>query len=113
MITFGGLRDRAGWRGLRRDHEVPDGGGLTAAGRARREGARLEAAQLFEQDAGGWDVARSLFGTVRQRVTAANGTPGFAGIALAGAGRYLSGPAYATVTGTTNAHPSYRAPGDL
>jgi Domain of unknown function (DUF4389) len=58
--------------------------------------------------AGGWDVARSLFGTVRLRVTATQGTPVFAGIAPAGAAdRYLSGMAYATVTGTTNGHPSY------
>jgi hypothetical protein len=58
--------------------------------------------------AGGWDVARSLFGTVRLRVTATNGAPVFAGIARAGpAGQYLSGMAYATVTGTANGHPSY------
>jgi hypothetical protein len=59
--------------------------------------------------AGGWDVARSLFGTVRLRVTSIkDGAPVFAGIAPAGmAGRYLSGMAYATVTGTTNGHPSY------
>jgi Domain of unknown function (DUF4389) len=50
---------------------------------------------------GGWDAARSLFGTVRLRVTAAQpGTPVFAGIAPAGAAsRYLSGTAYSTVTG--------------
>jgi hypothetical protein len=58
--------------------------------------------------AGSWDVARSLFGTVRLRVTAANGAPVFAGIAPAGAaGRYLSGTAYATVTGAAAGHPSY------
>ncbi|HET7243845.1 MAG TPA: DUF4389 domain-containing protein [Streptosporangiaceae bacterium] len=58
--------------------------------------------------AGGWDVAQSLFGTVRLRVTATEGTPVFAGIARAGAAdRYLSGMAYATVTGTTRGHPSY------
>ena len=28
----------------------PDGGGLTAAGRARREKVRLQAAAMFEQD---------------------------------------------------------------
>ena len=58
--------------------------------------------------AGGWDVAQSLFGTVRLRVTATQGMPVFAGIAPArAADRYLSGMAYATVTGTTNGHPSY------
>jgi hypothetical protein len=31
-----------------RCHEVPDGGGLTAAERARREKVRLEAAELME-----------------------------------------------------------------
>jgi transposase len=35
--------------GLRRRHEVPDGGGLSAQGRARREKLRLQAAQMFEQ----------------------------------------------------------------
>jgi hypothetical protein len=54
-------------------------------------------------------VARSLFGTVHLRITATpGGTPVFAGIAPAGAAeRYLSGVAYATVTGTTGGHPSY------
>jgi hypothetical protein len=58
---------------------------------------------------GNWDVARSLFGTVRLRVTSTpGGTPIFAGIAPAAAtGRYLSGVAYATVTGTTRGQPSY------
>jgi hypothetical protein len=51
---------------------------------------------------GGWDAARSVFGTVRLRITAAQpGTPVFAGIAPAGAAsRYLSGTAYSTVAGT-------------
>ena len=59
--------------------------------------------------AGGWDVARSLFGTVRLRITSTQGgTPVFAGIAPAGAAaRYLSGTAYATVAGSTGGHPSY------
>ena len=58
---------------------------------------------------GNWDVARSLFGTVRLRITSTpGGTPVFAGIApAAAAGRYLSGVAYATVTGTTRGQPSY------
>jgi len=38
----------------------PDGGGLTAAARARREDVRLEAAQLFEQDASAVQVAHRL-----------------------------------------------------
>jgi len=38
----------------------PDGGGLTAAGRVRREGVRLEAAHLFEQDVGAVQVAHQL-----------------------------------------------------
>jgi hypothetical protein len=59
--------------------------------------------------AGRWEVARSLFGTVRLRVTATpDGAPVFAGIAPAGAAaRYLSGVAYATVAGFTGGHPSY------
>jgi hypothetical protein len=58
---------------------------------------------------GSWDAARSLFGTVRLRVTATpGGAPVFAGIAPAGAAdRYLSGVAYATVTGIARDHPSY------
>jgi transposase len=38
----------------------PDGGGLTAAGRARREKVRLQAAQLFEQDMKPVQVAHQL-----------------------------------------------------
>jgi len=38
----------------------PDGGGLTAAGRARREKVRLQAAQLFEQDMPPVQVAHQL-----------------------------------------------------
>jgi hypothetical protein len=57
---------------------------------------------------GGWDVARSLFGTVRLRVASAEGHPVFVGIARAGAAkRYLSGTAYTTVTGVAGGHPSY------
>jgi hypothetical protein len=58
---------------------------------------------------GNWDMARSLFGTARLRVTATqDGAPVFAGIApAAAADRYLSGVAYATVTGITRDHPSY------
>jgi transposase len=36
----------------------PDGGGLTAAGRARREQVRLAAADLIEAGASDWQVAR-------------------------------------------------------
>jgi transposase len=49
----------AGWRyasGMR----YPDGGGLTAAERARRERVRLEAADLIEGGAGDREVARRL-----------------------------------------------------
>src|ERR1017187_9904494 len=38
----------------------PDGGGLTAAGRARRENVRLQAAALFEQDVKPVQVACQL-----------------------------------------------------
>jgi putative transposase len=38
----------------------PDGGGLTAAARARRENVRLEAAYLFEQDVSPVQVACEL-----------------------------------------------------
>jgi transposase len=39
----------------------PDGDGLTAAGRARREKVRLQAAQLFEQDMPPVQVAHQLW----------------------------------------------------
>lgn len=38
----------------------PDGGGLTARGRFRRERVRLQAAKMFAQDADARQVARSL-----------------------------------------------------
>jgi transposase len=38
----------------------PDGGGLTAQGRFRREQVRLEAAEMFAQDADARQIARSL-----------------------------------------------------
>ena len=46
--------------GLSRRHEVPDGGGLTAEGRARREKVRLQAARMFEQGMDPERVARCL-----------------------------------------------------
>ena len=57
----------------------------------------------------GWPGPRSLFGTVRIRVTSSNGEgPVFAGIAPAGAaGRYLAGAGYDTVRGITHYHPVY------
>jgi len=38
----------------------PDGGGLDAAGRAKREAVRMRAAELFEQDVPPVEVARRL-----------------------------------------------------
>ena len=38
----------------------PDGGGLTAEARTRREDVRLQAARLFEQDMAPGQVARVL-----------------------------------------------------
>jgi len=38
----------------------PDGGGLTAQGRSRREQVRLQAAEMFAQDADAGQIARSL-----------------------------------------------------
>ncbi len=38
----------------------PDGGGLSAEGRARREKLRLQAAEMFEQDVDPVQVARLL-----------------------------------------------------
>ncbi len=75
----------------------------------RTTGHALASGHIEFYTAAGWDAARSLFGTVRLRVTAARGRPAvFVGIAPAGAAaRYLSGMAYATVTGMTGDHPSY------
>jgi transposase len=49
-----------GWRGYAGVMRYPDGGGLTAAERARRERVRLEAAELIEGGAGDAEVARRL-----------------------------------------------------
>jgi putative transposase len=38
----------------------PDGGGLTARARSRREHVRLQAAEMFAQDADAREIARSL-----------------------------------------------------
>ena len=38
----------------------PDGGGLTAEGRSRREKVRLQAAQMFQRDTGAAEIAGSL-----------------------------------------------------
>ncbi|WP_425466514.1 helix-turn-helix domain-containing protein [Prauserella muralis] len=38
----------------------PDGGGLTAEGRARREAVRLQAAELFAQDVAVPEIAKRL-----------------------------------------------------
>ncbi len=46
--------------GYTRCMRYPDGGGLTAEGRARREKVRLQAAQMFEQDMDPVQVARLL-----------------------------------------------------
>jgi hypothetical protein len=53
----------------------PDGGGLTARGRSRREQVRLQAAQMFAQDADARQIARSLQPDVGQgtKLAAATG----------------------------------------
>jgi hypothetical protein len=40
----------------------PDGGGLTAAGRVRREAVRLQAAEWFDQDVPVPEIAQSTGG---------------------------------------------------
>jgi putative transposase len=40
--------------------KYPDGGGLTAGARSRREQVRLEAAEMFAQEADARQIARSL-----------------------------------------------------
>jgi hypothetical protein len=87
------------------------GGYVDLGTQAYRTTGHALASRQFELYAptGNWDRARSLFGTVRLRVTATpGGAPVFAGIARAGAAdRYLSGVAYATVTGITRGHWSF------
>ena len=73
----------AGWLyagGMR----CPDGGGLTAAERARRERVRLEAAELIESGASDREVARRLrvlrMSANRWRRALAASPPGGAGL---------------------------------
>ena len=76
----------------------------------RTGGYALASRQLvLDSTPAGWDVVRSLIGNVQLRVTSIRGgTPVFAGIAPAGAAdTYLSGMAYATVTGTTGGIAAY------
>jgi Winged helix-turn helix len=70
--------------GLGRSHEVPDGGGLTARARSRREQVRLQAAQMFAQDTDARQIARSL----RVSTKSVDAGPG------RGAGTRLSGVEY-------------------
>jgi hypothetical protein len=60
LITYG--VPACSWRvvGLAGCMRYPDGGGLTAAGRARREDVRLQAAGVFEQDVSAAQVAHEL-----------------------------------------------------
>jgi putative transposase len=51
LVLAGGVRYLVGVR-------YPDGGGLTAEGRARREAIRLQAAELFAQDVPVGEIAR-------------------------------------------------------
>ena len=52
--------DRSCWRGYYGGMRYPDGGGLTAAGRARREKVRLQAAEWFAEGVTPPEVARRL-----------------------------------------------------
>jgi transposase len=54
------LRDSCGWHGYACFVRYADGGGLTAEGRARREKVRLNAAEMFAQDADPVQIAGSL-----------------------------------------------------
>jgi transposase len=54
------LRDSRGRRVYACFVRYADGGGLTAEGRARREKVRLQAAEMFAQDADPAQIARSL-----------------------------------------------------
>jgi len=52
--------DRAGWRGYCGGMRYPDGGGLSAGGRSRREKVRLQAAEWFAEGVEPPEVARRL-----------------------------------------------------
>ena len=84
----------------------PDGGGLTARGRSRLEQVRLEAAEMFAQDAGARQIARSL------RVSAWSVMKNSLGNLAAGATTQLAA-AHAAPAGPHSeaAWPHYRFPG--
>ena len=63
------------WRVYAGDMRYPDGGGLSAEGRARREKLRLQAAQMFEQDVEPVQVARCC-GSAPSRRTSGGGAGG-------------------------------------
>ncbi len=52
--------DRSCWRGYHGGMRYPDGGGLSAAGRVRREKVRLQAAEWFAEGVEPPEVARRL-----------------------------------------------------
>jgi transposase len=73
----------------------PDGGGLTAAGRARREAVRLQAAEWFDQDVPVPEIAKRLRVSqnavyVWRRKWLADGETGLASKGPSGAGCRLS-----------------------
>jgi transposase len=72
-----------------RVHEVPDGGGLDADERARREQVRLAAAELIEDGASDREVARrfrvSRMPADRRRALAAGGRAALASKSAGGA----------------------------
>lgn len=74
----------------------PDGGGLTAEGRTRREAVRLQAAELFAQDVPVPEIARRLWVShnavyVWRRRWRADGEAGLASKGASGVDCRLSG----------------------
>jgi hypothetical protein len=60
LVTYGACVIAPHGRSTPGCMRYPDGDGLTAAGRARRESVRLQAAHLFEQDVSTVQVAHRL-----------------------------------------------------
>jgi transposase-like protein len=59
-VTAGEPAWSCGWQGYAWFVRYADGGGLTAESRARREAVRLQAAEMFAQDADPVQIGRSL-----------------------------------------------------
>jgi transposase len=91
--------------------KYPDGGGLTARGRSRREQVRLEAAEMFAQDADARRIARSLRVSTKsvyqwRRAWRAGGEAALASKGSGGSACKLDGDQLARLTAALDAGPA-------